>query len=69
MLVDIDPGYIAVTLTMICTYLGYLQGKYSVPPAEAIIESTIDRLIEDGYVRVDSEGEILKWDEEKDENN
>lgn len=64
MVFNVDPAYVVVAATLLCTYLGYLQGKGSVRNPNDVIEDTIDSLIEQGFLRVDEEGEILKWDDE-----
>lgn len=63
MIFDIPPQYIAVSAAMLCTYLGYLQGKSTVPNPQDVIEDTIDSLLEQGYLKMDENEQFIRWDD------
>lgn len=60
-MIAIDMGYVAVFFAVIICFLGYLLGKTS---KKELIESVIDQLIEDKFLKVDPKTEqFIRWNE------
>ena len=57
----IDMGYIAVFFAVVVCFLGYLLGKGN---KRELIETIIDQLIEDKFIKVDPKTEqFIRWNE------
>jgi len=59
----IDMGYVAVFFASLIGYLGYLMGKWKY---RDLVETVVNQLIEDGYLKLDEKtDELIPWKEWK----